>query len=319
MNDTTPAPPADDLATGTITVSEDRIGRAVAAYRRLFGYGIRHEGRLGESLAAAWGISDPGRTVVVLGADGEDRGLVRFVTGPTPPPDPYATRGWTALEITVRDTDALTEAVRSSGSFRINGEAADFAFGGLPPSIRASQAIGPAGEQVYLTQVLATGTSHVRPPPGAEVGAVFVAVLLCSDPDSQLAPYVRGLGMKPAWRFEAAVEMISRQADLPLDYVYEFTILMPRGGTRVEVDRFPPDRPVRKHPEDELPPGFGLASFYTGRFEAALRAMEKAGYPPVGPVCRPHPPPYDGGRCAVFTGELGEKIELIERPTRETS
>ena len=70
----------------------------------------------------------------------------------------------------------------------MHGEPADFGFGGLPPAIRASQAIGPAGEQVYLTQVLATGTSHVRPPPGCDVGAFFVAVLLWTDPMNSSVP-----------------------------------------------------------------------------------------------------------------------------------
>ena len=312
-------PLVHDLATGTVTVPEGALGDSVAAYRCLFGYEVRHEGRLGLPLARAWGISDPDRTVVVLGAEGEDRGLVRFVTGPTPPPAPYATRGWTALEITVRDVDALTEKVRSSSLFRVNGEAADLAFGGLPPAIRASQAIGPAGEQVYLTQVLATGTSHVRPPAGCRVGALFVAVLLCTDPDTQLTPYIRGLGMNPALRFEAAVGMISKQAGLPLDHVYEFTVLAPQGRTRVEVDRFPADRPMRTHPANELPPGFGLLSFYTSSFDAAAESMENAGYPTVGPVSSVDIPPYNGGRCAVFSGDLGEKIELIERRTKETS
>ena len=314
----TQRPLVDDVATGTVTVAEDVLDGAVGAYRRLFGYEVRHRGRLGEDLARAWGVSDPDRTVVVLGAEGEERGLVRFVTGPTPPPAPYASRGWTALEITVRDVDSLTERVRSSGCFHVYGEATDFGFGGLPPAIRASQAIGPAGEQLYLTQVLATGTSHVRPPPGCDVGALFVAVLLCTDPDEQLAPYVSGLRMNPAWRFEAAVEVISTQAGLPLDHEYEFVVLAPQGRTRVEVDRFPPDRPARKHPGGELPPGFGLLSFYTSEFDNAVEGMEGAGYPPVGPVLTVDTPPYGGGRCAAFSGELGEKIELIERLTRET-
>ncbi len=309
----TQQPLVDDLATGTVTVAEDLLDDAVGAYRSLFGYEVRYKGRLGEGLALAWGTADPDRSVVVLGAEGEDRGLVRFVSGPTPSPAPYATQGWTALEITVRDVDALTERVRSSGYFHVHGEAADFGFGGLPPAIRASQAIGPAGEQVYLTQVLATGTSHVRPPPGCDVGALFVAVLLCTDPDRQLGPYVSGLGMEPAWRFEAAVEVISRKAGLPLDHSYEFIVLAPRGRTRVEVDRFPPDRPVRTCPAGELPPGFGLVSFYTSEFDTAVEAMGRAGYPAAGPVSAVYTPPYDGGRCAVFTGELGEKIELIER------
>ncbi len=189
-------PLVHDLATGTVTVPEGAMGDSVAAYRCLFGYELRHEGRLGLPLARAWGISDP---------------------------------------------------------------------------------------------------------------------------DTQLTPYIRGLGMNPAWRFEAAVGMISRQAGLPLDHVYEFTVLAPQGRTRVEVDRFPADRPMRTHPANELPPGFGLLSFYTSSFDAAVESMENAGYPTVGPVSSVDIPPYNGGRCAVFSGDLGEKIELIERRTKETS
>ena len=125
--------------------------------------------------------------------------------------------------------------------------------------------------------------------------------------------------MNPAWRFEAAVEVISRNAGLPLDHVYEFTVLAPQGRTRVEVDRFPSDRPLRNRPQTELPPGFGLVSFYTSDFDVAVVAMEGAGHPPVGPVSTVDTPPYNGGRCAVFTGELGEKIELIERLTKGSS
>ena len=215
----TAQPLLDDLATGTITVADGRVFHAARAYRDLFGYETRYEGRLCETLAETWGISDPDRTVILLGAKGEEHGLVRFVAGPISPPHPYSTRGWAALEITVRDVDTLTETVHSSKDFRVNGEPTDLGFGGRPPAIRASQTIGPADEQPYLTQVLGTGTGHVIPPVDCEVGAMFVAVLLFTDLETQLTPYLAGLGLKPAWRFEAAIEMISKEAGMPLDHV----------------------------------------------------------------------------------------------------
>lgn len=310
-------PLVDDLAIGTVTAHPEVIHEAAALYRNLFGYVTLHAGDLGEALARAWSISDPDRRVVLLGAPGEDRGMVRLVSGPSPAPAPFSTQGWTALEITVRNVDELTETVRRRNEFRINGEPVDFGFGGRPPAIRASQVVGPCGEQIYLTQVLAAGSNHVRPPPGCEVGAVFVAVLLCTDPDRQLGPYLRGLRLDAVWKFSTPVEIISREAGLPADHEFEFTVLSPRGQTRVEVDRFPDDRPLPRHPGDELPPGFGMASFYTGEFDAATEHMRSAGYPTAGTVGAVEAPPYNGGRCAVFTGDLGEKIELIERLGKE--
>ena len=312
-------PLVDDLAIGTVTAHPDVIHEAAALYRNLFGYVTLYAGCLGEGLARAWSVSDPERRVVLLGAPGEDRGMVRLVSGPCPAPAPFSTQGWTALEITVRNVDELTETVRQRHEFRINGEPVDFGFDGRPPAIRASQVVGPCGEQIYLTQVLASGTDHVRPPPGCEVGAVFVAVLLCTDPDRQLSPYLRGLGFEAVWKFSTPVDIISREAGLPPDHAFEFTVLSPRGGTRVEVDRFPDERPLRSHPGDELPPGFGMASFYTGEFDAAVEGMRLAGYPSAGPVTAVGTPPYNGGRCVVFTGDLGEKIELIERQGEEAT
>ncbi|MCY4369658.1 MAG: hypothetical protein OXF41_09640 [bacterium] len=309
-------PLVDDLAIGTVTAHPEVIHEAAALYRNLFGYVTLYAGRLGEPLARAWSISDPDRRVVLLGAPGEARGLVRFVSGPDPAPAPFSTQGWTALEITVRDVDGLTETVRRHGEFRINGEPVDFGFDGRPPAIRASQVVGPCGEQIYLTQVLAAGTNHVRPPPGCEVGAVFVAVLLCTDPDRQLGPYLHGLGFEAVWKFSTPVEIISREAGLPSDHAFEFTVLSPRGRTRVEVDRFPDDRPLQSHAVGELPPGFGMASFYTEEFDAATDSMRSAGYLAAGPVAAVEAPPYNGGRCAAFTGDLGEIVELIERVGR---
>lgn len=313
----TSRPLVDDLAIGTVTARPDVIHEAAALYRNLFGYVTLFSGRLGKPLAGAWSVSDPDRRVILLGAPGEDRGMIRFVSGPTPPAAPFSTRGWTALEITVRDVDRLTETVRRRAEFRINGEPVDFGFDGRPPAIRASQMVGPCGEQIYLTQVLGTGTNHVKPPPGCDVGAVFVAVLLCTDPDRQLSPYLRGLGFEAVWEFSTPVDIISREAGLPPDHAFEFTVLSPRGGTRVEVDRFPDFRPFPSHPGDELPPGFGMASFYTREFDAATESMSLAGYPAAGRVTAVREPPYNGGRCAVFTGDLGEKIELVERPGKE--
>lgn len=136
-----------------------RLGRAVRpCHPRLWGsvrVAVLWSGSLSEDVAGSWGLpTTAGRRVAVLGLPGSRRGRVRLVEGETPAPPPLATIGWTSLEITVRGIDELCEKVRASGTFRINGEPHDLVFSDQPPAIRAGQAAGPLGDQVYLTEIM---------------------------------------------------------------------------------------------------------------------------------------------------------------------
>lgn len=302
-----------DLATATVTVASDNLAEVTAVYQNLLGYEMKANGPIGPQLAATWGVTDHERLFTLLGAPGERRGLVRLIAGESEPPAPYSTLGWSTMEITVRDVDTLTERVRASPHFRINGEPEDLGFGGTPPHIRASQAVGPAGEQVYLTQVLAEKTELPLPPPGAEAGPVFVAVILCTDPATQMRPYVEVLGMEPYWRFETPIGVIAAEAGLPTDHEFELTVLQGAGATKIEVDRFPESILTRRDkPEGELLPGFGLASFYVTDFDQSMERMAAAAYTPIAAPVHVDAAPYNGSRTVSYFGELGEQLELIE-------
>src|SRR2546427_6391795 len=106
-----------DLAAATLSVRADRLEAVALVYRETFGYEIKWSG------PSPWS-----RESIVLGAPGEERGLVRLVESDAPPPPPLSTYGWSALEITVRDVDALHCQLVKHPAFRVNGEPKDLLF-----------------------------------------------------------------------------------------------------------------------------------------------------------------------------------------------
>ncbi|HEY3062845.1 MAG TPA: VOC family protein [Chloroflexota bacterium] len=300
-----------DLAAATVSVPAGSLDVVAQVYRETFGYEVTWDGSRD---GMHWGLTPRPRRVLVLGASGESRGLLRLVEGSAPAPPPLGTYGWSALEITVRDVDGLPGVLARSGPFRINGEPRDLLFSSGPPGQRAMQAVGPAGEQLYLTQILrqTPGRELAEPPAGASTGAVFIAVLAARDYHAARSFYVDRLGMDPYIEVDAAhLSVANRENHWPDDVRCQLTALKPRGGqTRIELDGYPPpplgqDRHVTP---GELPPGFGLASFSVTNLDAALAA---AASPALAPPTRRAEPPYDGKRAATVHGADGELVELI--------
>jgi hypothetical protein len=298
-----------DLAAVTVTVARSRLDVIAQVYTETFGWAVRWAG---STDGTAWGLPRRERRVVVLGARGERRGLLRLVEGEAPAPPPLATYGWSAIELTVRDVDALAERLRTASQFRINGEPKDLLFSGGPPGQRAMQAVGPAGEQLYLTQILrqTAGRELATPAPGADTGAVFIAVLAARNYAAARSFYVDRLMMDAYIEVDAALSVAAREAGWPAGLTCKLAALKGRGETRIELDGYPAPSLAteREVVADELPPGFGLASFWVADVD---RALEAIGTEPLAtPAPRPEPP-YDGRRAATLRGGDGELIELI--------
>ena len=236
-----------DLAVGTVTVSPTRLDETVGIYRELFDWAVVSDELVTETLATSWGTSIGGRRCVVLGAAGEPRGLVRLVAGTSPPPPVLASYGWSSLEITVRDVDALAGRVARSPHFRINGDPKDLKFSDKPPGQRAMQAVGPAGEQLYLTQILqqTLGQELVVPPDGADVGNMFIAVLAARDYRQARAFYTDVLGMDAYIELNVQLSVATRAAGWPQGTTCLLSALKPIGETRIELDGYPA---LRTHP-----------------------------------------------------------------------
>jgi catechol 2,3-dioxygenase-like lactoylglutathione lyase family enzyme len=304
-----------DLAIASVTVPGARLDEVATIYHDTFGWEVVWDGALAPALAAAWGIAPAGRRVVLLGAPGETRGQVRLIEGETPPPPPLATFGWSSLEITVRNCDELAERLRHHPQFRINGEPRDLMFSTDPPGQRAMQAVGPAGEQLYLTQILRQTPGHelAVPPPGADVGAVFIAVLATREYEAAKAFYVDVLGYDPYLDGgEVALTVARKEMGLPEETRFRLGALRPRGETRIELDGYPAGAGrERERRPGELPPGFGVASLLVTDLEQALSRAETHGYRVLAPAVPVETPPYYGRRSATLVGGAGELVELI--------
>jgi catechol 2,3-dioxygenase-like lactoylglutathione lyase family enzyme len=299
-----------DLAAATVSVPGGALTDVATVYARCFGYEVKWDGTVDGS---QWGLTLRSRRVVVVGPAGESRGMLRLVEGTSPAPPPLGTYGWSALEITVRDVDALPEHLERSGRFRINGPPKDLRFSAGPPGQRAMQAVGPAGEQLYLTQILrqTEGRELAVPPDGAIAGAVFIAVLAARDYRAARAFYVDRLGMHAYVELDQAyLSVAARENNWPDDVRCTLAALKPRGETRIELDGYPPPplSSLRAAYAGELPPGFGLTSFYVTDLDRAIAA---AGSAAIGELAAHPEPPYDGRRAATLRGGDGELVELI--------
>jgi hypothetical protein len=299
-----------DLAAATLSVPRQALADVASVYAQTFGYAMLWEGVVD---GAAWGIAVRDRRMLVLGAPGETRGLLRLVEGSLPAPPSLGTYGWSALEITVLDVEALPEILEQSGRFRVNGPPKDLRFSSGPPGQRAMQAVGPAGEQLYLTQILrqTAGRELAVPPREARTGAIFIAVLAARDYGAARDFYVNRLGMDAYLEVdEAYLSVAARENQWPPDVRCRLAALKPLGETRIELDGYPapPLATMRVADPNELPPGFGLASFYVTRLDDALTAGQSS---VVAEPLRRGEPPYDGRRAATLRGGDGELVELI--------
>jgi hypothetical protein len=240
------------------------------AYTRFLGYRVIARGVVTPDVAAGWGAPAVAgcRTLTLAPSVGTETCL-RFVEDPAAGAAiPFTTHGWNATEFTVRDTDALAASLAES-PFKIIGPPANLK--GFD-HIRAMQVLGPAGECLYFTDVSRDPTlAQAR----AEVGQVFI-VVAAGGSMGAMQDFYRG-------RFSNAVSppvhvpvgVINRANGLPAGTRHAVSLVTLPGGTRIELDQYPPaagPRPVR---DGHLPPGMSIVSFRVA--EAAQRVLGAGG------------------------------------------
>jgi len=269
------------------------------AYVETLGYAVVRRGRVGARQADAWGApSTNGAAMRILAPASSEPVFLRFIedagaVGWTA----LTTFGWNATEFVVEDVDALARRLEGS-AFRIIGAPKSLT---RFPMIRAMQAIGPAGECCYFTQVgpgsgldLATARSFV--------GRVFIVVAAGPDADALFAPYAAfANAVDPP--VATPVTVISRAHGLSPDTLHRHGLVRLTEGTLVELDQYPPSARQRARSEGRLPPGMAMVTF----------AVDSLGdHPFIAP-----PTAYDlagtAGAAACLRGATGELIELAAR------
>ena len=275
--------PAGPLVHATLIVAD--AAPCIAAYG---GLGLRAiaGGTVGTGQAAAWGQPQlAGGAVTWLAprspASFAAAPLLRLITVPGTLPRPTRfSQGWLALEILVRDVDALAPRVAAAG-FEIVGPPADL---DVSPAIRAMQAIGPAGELLYLTQVKSPVPPFVIPlsadlPVGIDIGPLFIAVL--STP-SREAVIEACSPLHPAavLRFDTRITVLNRALGRDLAQRWPVATVQWGGHSLFEIDEVV-DAAVQ-NPTNLLPAGLAWVSMRAGPDPSPRPHPSAAGWHPTG-------------------------------------
>jgi catechol 2,3-dioxygenase-like lactoylglutathione lyase family enzyme len=286
-----------------VTIVVPDLAAVEAAYTRHLGYRVVERGTVSGELAAAWAApAMRGRRVALLGPQSGEPVYLRFVESPpTPGYAALKTLGWNATEILVEDPDALAERLADS-PFRIVGPPRNLQFN---PKVRAMQAIGPAGELLYLTRIPPGGSKFELGSAKSFVDRTFIVVLGGRSMSDMQAFYRDVFGMpvtaaqpsrvevlNDAWGFDAEHQVPLAIAPLPRNFL-------------IELDEYPDAAAPRAVRDGELPPGMAIVTFAVHDL-AAVRAPFAAGLATLKAA------PYAGRRSALLRGGAGELIELVE-------
>ena len=291
------------IAASTVTAPDLRT--AEAFYRDVLGYAPAHRGRIAAPLAAAWGApAQAGTRYVALAPTSGRMGIVRLVERIEPPKPyrPVGTFGWLALEITVQDADALHRRLADDSRVEILGPPRELEF---TDRIYPMQAVGPAGEVLYLNEVRGSLPDYDLPIAESFVDQVFIVVLAAPDLDAALAHYVDPLGFTPGNEYNVPYSVINQAFSLPDDTPHRLSMACVGRRVAVEIDQYPQGTEERPCAEGALPPGLAMVSFTTERRIADLDHL-------VGPPVERRESPYGGRLAAVTLGAAGERIELIQ-------
>jgi hypothetical protein len=285
-----------------VTLSAPDLDAVEAAWVGSLDYRVAARGSVPKSLALAWGAaSAAGRRYLLLQPASGAAVYLRVVE--SPPTPGYAvmkTHGWNSNEILTQDADAIAKRLEGS-AFRIVGPPRPL---GTNPELRAMQAIGPAGELIYLTRIPASGAQIIRTPATSFVDRTFIVVLGGPDMKAMQRFYRERLKLEVTEPVPAEIRVLNDALGLPAHTATPLALVKVSDGFAIELDEYPASttpRPVR--PED-LPPGIAMVSFAVDRLEGLELPWI------VAPGTR-HEAPYEGARSALLRGAAGELIELI--------
>ena len=279
------------------------LAAAIAAYDEVLTYRPVDAGKVDGDLARSWGA--PGvssNPFAVLAPESGAPGWIRFVEGEVPPDHrPLASTGWAAIEILVEDPDALAARLADS-PFDIIGPPAPLrSF----PEIKAMQAIGPAGEVLYLTNVPSGGGEQDLPTVQSAVDRVFIVVLGVPDFDHALADFETRFSLPARPARKRGIYFIGPGYGLAVTDPLRMTTIQLAGKSLIQVDEYPADAPPRARANGGLPAGFAMTSFAVPSLAPYLDAA-------LAPPVRPSAAPYEGRAAITLHGPGGALIELIE-------
>jgi len=256
-------------------------------------------------LAQLWGApAVAGRPMVLMRPRSAEPGWIRIVQGDQAPA-PFSTYGWTSMEILVRDADATSRRLKGT-PFREIGEPHDL---GVVKGVRAMQAVGRAGEVLYLThrdEVQRFRCRHVM----GDVDRIFIMVLGAADYDKARRFYEDNFAVGIGIDVKTAQPLMTKALGIPTAEQRRMCTLLLTGGqevvAKIQLDEHPNVAKVRPRQAGDLPGGVATVTFEVPRMDDLKLSF-------LQPPMVIGEPPYDGRKVAMCVGGAGELIELAAR------
>jgi catechol 2,3-dioxygenase-like lactoylglutathione lyase family enzyme len=290
-----------------VTLVVPALDAALDAYRRWLGYGVVEQGTVSPALAAAWlaPLAAGRRQALLRPASGWPTYL-RLVEAPPSAAkfEALRTQGWNANEILVQDPDALAADLARGSPFAIVGPPRDL---DSSPTVRAFQAIGPAGELNYFTRIPPAGGIFIRTPAQCAVDRTFIVVVGGASMPALQEFYGTTLGLSVSAPIATPIEVLQRAWGLPAASRTRMAVARISDSSLVELDEYPPAAPPRACAAGDLPAGIALVSFGAPNLDA--RSL-----PWLRPPAPLPAPPWPGARAGLLRGPAGELLEVVETP-----
>lgn len=283
-----------------VTYTVPNLEAIERAYVRELGYAVAGRGRVDVAQARSWDA--PGaeglRSMLLAPTSGEPVYLRFIEDADVTDWMALKTFGWNVSEFVVQDVDALASRL-DGGAFAIIGPPRSLT---RFPMIRAMQAVGPAGECCYFTQV-GPGSGMSLAAARAFVGRVFIVVAGGPDVDALFAPYAAfANAMDPP--VATPIRVISGAHGLPPETPHRHGLVRLEEGTLIELDEYPPSARQRDCIDGRLPAGMAIVSFDVD----ALGNREFVGPPAACGL------PRMPGAAACLRGAADELIEIVAVP-----
>lgn len=226
----TDATPRHGILHATLIAPDLQAARR--AYLAQLGLEVCKHEELDADTARMLGLEDlRGRAVAWLASEAGEP-ILRLIEDPRAVPrEPMFHHGWLALEVLVGDVDALAAGLQAP--FRVLGPPADLE---LSPAIRASQVLGPCGEMLYLTQIMAAVPPFDLPMSDARVSRPFIGVISTADRNVSQAAWA-ALAGHAGWAFDTKITVLNRALGKPLQGQYPVAVVPLAGQSMVEIDQ----------------------------------------------------------------------------------
>jgi catechol 2,3-dioxygenase-like lactoylglutathione lyase family enzyme len=287
------------LLHGTVTVPD--LDAALLLYRDLFEQRLIDVSPIGSAEAAAWGASAlvGARSAVLQPPSGAPVYVRLIEQPPTPGHQPGRHTGWAALELSVKDADALHARLVEKG-YEIIAAPRPLSF---TDKLYPMQARGPGGETLYLNEVRGSLPNTDLPVAQCWVDRLFIAVMGCRERTRALDFYNALLGTATGGTYEIDYQVVNRAFGLPQGTITALSTVADGRCVLFEVDQYPAAATPKPTQPGRLPPGVALIGVAADR-------PPKGAYWRSAPAPRRHAP-YFGAAVGVLDGPDGELTELV--------